>query len=171
MKSLYVIGSLRNKEIRNIGNAIREIGIDAFDDWHAAGPEADDFWQSYETGRGRSYKEALAGRAAQHVFAFDRHHLDRCDGAVLVLPAGRSGHLELGYVAGQGKPTFILFDQVPERYDVMYNFATNVFFSLEELIDGLGKYSRQSQSSGWRDTASPSYYSSLGIGPASTETF
>jgi nucleoside 2-deoxyribosyltransferase len=54
------------------------------------------------------------------------------------MPAGKSGHLELGYVSGKGKPTYVLFDHEPERWDVMYQFATGgVFFSLESLLEGL----------------------------------
>jgi hypothetical protein len=137
MKSVYIIGSLRNPEIPKIGNALRDIGLDVFDDWHGGGPEADDKWQEYEGIRGRSYKEALRGYAAQQVFNFDKLHLDRVDGVVMVMPAGRSGHLEFGYARGLGKPGYILFDKVPERYDVMYNFATDVFFSVDELIQHL----------------------------------
>jgi hypothetical protein len=133
-KSIYIIGSLRNPDIPKIGNALRELGHEAFDDWHAAGPEADDKWKEYETGRGRNYREALGGFAAQHVFDFDKHHLDRCSHCVLVLPAGRSGHLELGYFVGSGKPGFVLLDN-PERWDVMYQFATKVFFNQDELIE------------------------------------
>ena len=87
------------------------------------------------------YKVALAGYAAKHVFAFDKLHLNRCDGAVLVMPAGKSGHLELGYVSGIGKPASILFDSVPERYDVMTQFATaGACFSEEELLTSLQEY-------------------------------
>jgi hypothetical protein len=53
------------------------------------------------------------------------------------MPAGKSGHLELGYFVGTGKPGFIYFDAVPDRYDVMHQFATDVFSSDEELIEGL----------------------------------
>lgn len=55
----------------------------------------------------------------------------------MLMPAGKSGHLELGYVLGQGKRGYILFDEDPERYDIMIQFATNIFFSKEELIDYL----------------------------------
>jgi hypothetical protein len=132
--SLYLIGSLRNEEIPTIAQSIRSTGLDVFDDWYAAGPEADDYWKRYETGRGRTYKSALGGYAARHVFEFDRHHLDRCDSALLVLPAGKSGHLELGYVAGSGRPTYVLLDR-PDRWDVMYQFATEVFETQEEMIE------------------------------------
>ncbi len=138
IKSIYVIGSLRNPEVTDVGNDLRDLGLDVFDDWMAAGPEADDYWKTYETKRGHSYKEALDGYAAQHVFNFDKHHLDRCDAVILVLPAGRSGHLELGYAIGSGKPGFILLDQDYKdegRFDVMYNFATEVFENPMQMLE------------------------------------
>lgn len=140
MKCIYLIGSLRNPEIPELGNSLRLLGFDVFDDWFAGGKIADDEWQAYENARGHSYKEALGGYAARHVFEFDKHHLDRADIGVLVLPAGKSGHLELGYMAGQGKPTFVLFDKIPERYDVMYQFATAVTFDVYELQKVLSDY-------------------------------
>lgn len=139
MKSIYLIGSLRNPQVTILGQELREAGFDVFDDWMAAGPEADDFWMKYEKSRGHGFDEALAGYAAQHVFKFDKFHLNRCDAAILLLPAGKSGHLELGYFIGAGKPGFILMDKEPERYDVMYNFASGVFFSREKLFDKLMK--------------------------------
>jgi hypothetical protein len=138
ISSLYLIGSLRNEAITTTAKELRGLGLEVFDDWMAAGPEADDYWKSYEVGRGRTYSDALSGLAARHVFEFDKHHLDRCDAGLLVLPAGRSGHLELGYVVGSGKPGFILLDDdyVKEgRFDVMYRFATEVFESKEEMLD------------------------------------
>jgi len=116
---------------------LRALGYDVFDDWFAPGPEADDFWQSYARNRGQSYKEALGDYHARHVFEFDKFHLDRADAAVLVMPAGRSAHIELGYMAGKGKPVYVLFDNEPERYDIMYNFATDVFFDTGELCAAL----------------------------------
>lgn len=123
MKSIYLIGSLRNPDVPVVAQGMRKWGLDVFDDWYAAGPEADDKWMEYEQARGRTYREALGGYAARHVYHYDRSHLDRCDGAVLLLPAGKSGHLELGYMAGQGKPTFILVPENVERWDVMYSFS------------------------------------------------
>lgn len=135
MKSIYLIGSLRNPAIPELAAELRQAGFEIFDDWFSAGPEADDWWQKYETNRGHSFTEALQGHAAQHVFQFDKQHLDRCDGCILFMPAGKSGHLEFGYVIGSGKPGYILFDKTPERYDVMYGFATGVFFSRKEMLD------------------------------------
>lgn len=135
---IYLIGSLRNRdEMLRIGNELRSMGrFDVFDDWLAAGPTADDEWKVYEEGRGRTYKDALSGRAAKHVFDFDKHHLDRANVGVLVAPAGKSGHMELGYMIGRGKPGLVLMDR-PDRWDVMYQFADAVTFSLDELKDAL----------------------------------
>lgn len=137
MSSIYLIGSLRNTEIPEIAKALRQEGHEVFDDWYAAGPEADDYWRTYEKERGHSYAEGLVGFAAQHVLGFDRSHLDRCSTGVLVLPAGRSGHLELGYVVGQGKPGYILLDKEYDRWDVMYGLATGVFDNLKSLMEAL----------------------------------
>jgi nucleoside 2-deoxyribosyltransferase len=135
MPKVYVIGSLRNPKIPEIANKIREAGLEAFDDWFAAGEEADDKWKAYEQGRSRSYQEALSGHAATHVYEFDKTHLDSADAVVLVLPAGRSGHLELGYCLGKGTPGYILLDDTEsDRWDVMYKFADGVYDSTDRLI-------------------------------------
>lgn len=138
MAKIYLIGSLRNEKINTIASKLRDAGHEVFDDWFAAGPEADDYWQKYEIAKGNNYKQGLAGYAAKHVYEFDKFHLDRNDIAVLALPAGKSGHLELGYMIGKGKLGYILFDEtMPDRWDVMYQFATGVFFTLDSLIDEL----------------------------------
>lgn len=136
---IYLIGSLRNPEIPNIANKVRESGVRVFDDWIAAGPHADDCWRDYEVQRGHSYKEALNGHPAKHVFTFDEFHLNRCHAGVLVYPAGKSGHLELGWIIGSGKPGFILLDETPERYDVMKRFA-QVYLDVESLKKALEDY-------------------------------
>lgn len=131
---IYLMGSLRNPRVPVIANALREFNHEVFDDWHAVGPEADDYWQKYETARGRTYKEALAGEAAKNVYNFDYRNLERATIGILLMPAGRSAHIELGFLKGRGKPVFVVFEEVPERYDVMYQFCDELFFSLEDFF-------------------------------------
>lgn len=138
IKSVYVIGSLRNTAIPLVADQLRAKGFEAFDDWYAAGPEADDHWAAYHQARGHSYEQALQGRDARNVFAFDLDNLCRCDAALLVSPAGRSGHLELGFVAGLGKPTYILLDDNHERWQRhLARFATGVSKDLWRIINQL----------------------------------
>ena len=134
MTSVYLIGSLRNENVPLVGDRLRSSGLEVFDEWYSAGPEADDYFKKYHQERGIKYEDALKGYAARHIFSFDKHHLDRCHCAILLLPAGRSGHLELGYMAGCGKPTYVLMETDSDRWDLMYQFATGVYFDLDKLI-------------------------------------
>lgn len=103
------------------------------------GPDADEFWRKYEKIRGSTYKQALNNYAGKHIFEFDKYHVNRANIGVLYMPAGKSGHLELGVMIGQGKSGFVLFDEEPERWDVMYQFADTVCFSFDELKEELLK--------------------------------
>lgn len=136
-RSIYVIGSMRNPRVPEVAKALRAIGWDAFDDWYSPGEQCDDKWQEYERSRGRSFKEALAGYHAQHAFAMDEKHIERCNAGLLVLPAGKSAHIELGVFRGMKKPRYILMDGEPERFDLMYNFATDIFLSIAEMTEKL----------------------------------
>ena len=133
---VYLIGSLRTERIPHFANLLEAAtGYEVFDSWYAAGPNADDCLRDYENLRGRSIVEALRGHAATHVYEFDKSHIDRADASVLLMPAGKSAHTELGYTVGTGKPGFICFDeQAPERLDVMWNFATDIAWTLDELV-------------------------------------
>jgi hypothetical protein len=139
---IYIIGSLRNKQVPIIANKLRKDlpGVEIFDSWFSPGPEADEYWRKYEKSKGLSYKEALNSWAAKHVFEFDDFHLKRATDVVMIMPAGKSGHLELGVSLGRGKRGYILFDKEPARYDVMVQFASDVFFSYEDLVAELKKY-------------------------------
>lgn len=138
-KQVYIAGSLRNNAIVNIHKWIEEnTNWTVFSDWKAAHPDGDDAWRDYEKSLGYSFKQALKRPAAQNIFQFDKKHIDASDAMVLVLPAGKSGHLELGYAVGKGKKTAILLEQEdPERWDIMYQFST-VVSSMMELKEFLG---------------------------------
>jgi hypothetical protein len=136
-KKVYVIGSLRNPEIPKWSACIRNNGYEVFDDWFAAGPTADDAWKEYEQGRGRKYRDAMQGYAARHVFEFDKKHIDESDIGVLILPAGKSGHAELGYMKGQGKKCIIVLNSEDERWDIMYNFFDHLVYDDKELLEAL----------------------------------
>ena len=135
---IYLIGSLENPAVELVAKTLRDVGFDVFDDWRASAPHGDKQWQAYAKQRGWSYKEALRSPFVQTAFWFDFERLEQADLVVLVMPCGRSGHLELGWALGKGKPGYILFpDGEPERYDLMTNMATDIFFSTEELISAL----------------------------------
>ena len=131
---VYLAGSLRNPAIPQLHKTLAEgLNTEVFSDWYSAGPEADDYWKEYYSGRGMTYAEALKQPASINTFEFDRKHMHQSRTMVLALPAGKSGHLELGWFLGSGRPGFILLDE-PDRWDVMYQFATGVTADVDELI-------------------------------------
>ena len=131
---IYLMGSLRSPKVPGLAAELRERQFDVFDDWFAVGPKADDHWMEYEKARGRTYAEALQGHAARNTFAFDKRNIDAADVGVLVYPAGKSAHLELGYMLGQGKPGYVYIPEEPERWDVMLQFASGVAHTFDELL-------------------------------------
>ena len=132
---VYIAGALKNPRIPEIGNILRKANYDAMDEWYTPGEHADANWQAYEKLRGRTFKEALNGRAATNIYLFDRAYIDLCDAFVAVLPFGKSASIELGYVKGLGKPLAIFTDnQEPDRYDVMPRFVDAVLKTEDELL-------------------------------------
>ena len=85
--------------------------------------EIDPSWQSWSP---KYFLTALHHPIAQHGFSFDKAALDWCDTCVLLLPCGRSAHLEAGYAIGQGKPTLIVLDDVGFEPELMYLLADNI---------------------------------------------
>lgn len=135
MKSIYLIGSLKNDWIAEVAGGLRALGYDVFDDWRSPGPDADDHLRDYYRARGYNYRQIMESYSAKQIFEYDKKHLERCDEAIMVMPAGKSGHLELGTVIGAGKNGYILFDKEPDRVDIMHGFATGIFLSLDELLE------------------------------------
>lgn len=138
-RMVYLAGSLRN------GDNIRKLALDIrrgtawepFVDWLATHPDADDSWRDHELQMGRGYVDALRRPAAQNIFEFDKRWIMNSEAMVLVLPAGKSAHMELGWAAGKGKRTAILLDD-PDRWDVMYQFADLVTADPDQIKEWLG---------------------------------
>jgi len=77
-------------------------------------------------------------------FAEDKKWLDGCECCVMLMPCGKSAHLEGGYVKGQGKLLFIYWIVEPEKgeFDNMYQFADGLFRPRElwPLIETIQSY-------------------------------
>ena len=145
---IYLAGSLRNPKIPSLARDIRKAtGHRVFADWFAAGPEADDHWKAYYEGMAdpsatpaQKYQWALEQPASVNTFHFDERHIKASDLMVLALPAGKSGHLELGWFLGKGRPGIIYLDDTDVRWDIMYQYATHVVSNFDDLCDKIIKY-------------------------------
>ena len=133
---IYVASSWRNEIQPTVVEALREEGHLVYDFRNPAShdtgfhwSEIDTDWQRWDAGTFRRY---LADPIAERGFSLDKDALDWAQGGVLVLPCGRSAHLEAGYLIGQGKPVWILLsDGEPE---LMYKLATDLCLGVEELL-------------------------------------
>jgi hypothetical protein len=78
-------------------------------------------------------------------FTEDKKWLDWADAVIMVMPCGRSSHLEGGYAKGQGKLLYLFGDFPKGELDVMYRFADGLFRTegIEELITALNVAGRQ----------------------------
>lgn len=83
---------------------------------------------------GIDHPTAVAG------FASDFDAMEWADTCVLVLPCGRSAHLELGWFVGQGRRTAILLDGPLVTPELMYRM---VDFMAPSLVDLLGWFGVQ----------------------------
>lgn len=69
----------------------------------------------------------LKEEEAKKAFKEDKKWLDWCEVCLLVLPCGKSAHLEAGYSVGKGKHLAIIGDIQLGKFDVMYGFADRIY--------------------------------------------
>ncbi len=122
---IYVASSWRNRDQPSLVNNLRRAGHEVYDfrdhsgyEWSDIGPK----WQSWDT---RQYREALTHPLAEERYLLDWRAMEWSEATVLLLPCGKSAHLELGYAVGVGKPAFIVLDDHTEP-ELMYKMATLV---------------------------------------------
>ena len=139
VKKIYVASSWRNQLQQEVVKELRAAGFDVYDFknpvegnkgfyWSDIDPE----WQGWTP---EQFRESLRHPIAVSGFKLDMDALCWCDACVLVMPCGRSAHLEAGYTIGAGKPTAILLsDGEPE---LMYRMADSICLDTGEVVSFL----------------------------------
>ena len=82
-----------------------------------------------------TFIEGLEHTLARKGFDSDYQALDWADAVVMVMPCGRSAHLELGYAAGQKKITVIMVTEAEP--ELMYKMATHLVTSTQQMLAAL----------------------------------
>ena len=138
---IYVASSWRNDSQPGGVKALRAAGHEVYDfrdpqdnggtgfHWSAIDPD----WQGWTPAE---YVTALDHPVAQDGFAYDFNAMKWADVCVLIGPAGRSAHLELGWCAGAGKKTAILLDD--GEPELMVKMCDRLFTSMPDLLAWLG---------------------------------
>ena len=96
--------------------------------------QIDPNWKSWTA---QEYKQALSHPIAQAGYRADMGAMEWADICVLVLPCGRSAHLEAGWFAGQGKPVFVI-TQDGEEPELMAKMCTGgIYTDIVELLQAV----------------------------------
>ena len=135
---IYVASSWRNEHQPIVVTGLRNDGLEIYDfrhprpgndgfQWSAIDPE----WQSWSPDK---YFQALTHPIAEQGYKYDMDAMLWADVCVLVMPCGRSAHLELGWFAGQGKLSCILHNLLdPIEPELMPKMCDAQFSTLGAL--------------------------------------
>jgi hypothetical protein len=143
-KYVYVASSWRNLLQQGVVHALRAARIDCYDYRQPVEGESGFRWSEIDPSwmgwKPEDWRKALSHPVAQHGFRRDLAAMSRADCCVLVLPCGRSAHLEAGYMAGACKPVFTLaVEQVePELMALLLGPPEHICASVLELLGKLG---------------------------------
>lgn len=143
---LYVASSWRCELQPYIVTRLRLSGHDVYDFRH---PKKDDYgfswgdiaanWKEWSS---TEFIVGLKSTVANGGFKNDFDAMQEAEGCVLVLPCGRSAHLEAGWFVGANKPLWILLDEKSEP-ELMYKMATGIFSNIPDLLNGIQEWEHE----------------------------
>lgn len=141
MRRIYVASSWRNDFQPAVVTTLKTAGFEVYDFRNPAPGDNGFAWSSLDTDwlnwSPENYVKLLDDPIAVDGFDKDMAAMEWADTFVLVLPCGRSAHLELGWAVGQGKQTAILLDETFEP-ELMYRMVDHIATSLLDLLGWLG---------------------------------
>lgn len=148
--TVYVASSWRNTYQPSVVAALRDAGHEVYDFRDGAGfswSEVDPAWESWTTA---GWEEGLHTAAAEAGFGRDLRGMQAATLFVVVLPCGRSAHLEAGWACGRGLPTlFWVPPQDRVEPDLMVMLAGHdalVVGDLSALVERVTKTPRRTES-------------------------
>ena len=134
---IYVASSWRNHYqedivaiLRNANHEVYDFKNPSIDNHGFKWAEIDENWQSWDN---KKYINNLNHPIANNGFKSDFDAMKWADACVLVLPSGRSAHIEAGYFIGSNKPLIIY---IPENVEpeLMYKMTNYIYSSIKEIL-------------------------------------
>lgn len=140
---VYVASSWRNKHQQKVVAALRTSGHDVYDfrnpssgDPGFAWSEIDPRWLDWTP---EQFTAALNHPAAKRGYDNDWDAMIGADCCVMVLPCGKSAHLELGFCAAAVRWTLILMLDKDEP-ELMYKLSDHISGSMEDMISQMDQW-------------------------------
>lgn len=139
---IYVASSWRCSRQQNVVAALRDAGHGVYDFRNPAPGDHGFGWRQCATAEQlknpRLFRdEVLSQQVARDAFAKDMCALRASEATVLVLPCGRSAHLELGWATGHGQRTLVLLDDPMSEPELMYLMNSRICTSIAEVVTDL----------------------------------
>lgn len=157
---IYVASSWRN-EARQQATvlALRDAGHTVYDFRNPAPGDIGFGWRQCATPEQvkdpRAFRdEVLTHPVARAGFEKDMTALRDADATVLVLPCGRSAHLELGWAAGAGQRTIVLLDDPMSEPELMYLACSDICLSIADVVQALRSDEQEEDGRDYADVAS-----------------
>jgi len=163
MRKIYLASSWKNQQQPEVLAMLRAEGHEVYDFRNPAPGDTGFSWRHCKLEWGEEidmHDMALYVRhisenpAAQAGFKLDRDALHWCDTCVLLLPCGRSAHLEAGYAMGQGKETFVVLSPDKFEPELMYLLGDHICETPGDLLVAMrhAEEARCSATYGWAGT-------------------
>lgn len=137
---IYVASSWRNEAAQQSAVAtLRAAGHEVYDFRNPAPGDNGFAWRQIDPDREwlkdpERFRVGLKHPIATHGFRLDMSALTNADATVLVLPCGRSAHLELGFAVGAGQRTIVLLDTPVSEPELMYLACDAICVSIGEVL-------------------------------------
>jgi len=136
----YVASSWKNAElVKGLIALLRKEGYEVYDFTHHSFNWAELTIPDAKEEAKKSGVDALPDHQwFEHELVINHFHKDlealqTCDALVAIFPAGNSTHIEIGYVAGRGKPVYAIAHEGLKR-DLLYLLFNKTFGSLTDFI-------------------------------------
>jgi nucleoside 2-deoxyribosyltransferase len=142
-RRIYAASSWRNAEHPVVVEMLRQLGHEVYDFRNPAPGEHGFAWSEIDPDRQgwtpRPFRRLLDHPIAVAGYASDFAAMEWADTFVLVLPCGRSAHLEAGWAIGAGKPTALLLHEDKFEPELMYRMASLIACDFNEVADWLDR--------------------------------
>lgn len=148
---IYVASSWRNQHQPSVVEILRSAGHEVYDFKNPAPgqkgfawSDIDPNWQSWTP---EQFRTALRHPIALEGYKRDAEAMVAADACVMVMPCGRSAHIEAGFFVGEPrKHLIILLDEKPAEPELMYNMAGAICTDMNEVLEALMDFEEHQRS-------------------------
>ena len=149
MSRIYISSSWKNQAQPFLVEELRKRGHKVYDFRHPSGRDDSNVWIPvskklglsfyYENNclNGESFRKMLTDKNAIDRFNEHFQAMQDADTCILLLPCGRSSHVEAGYMNGLGKRVFVMDASKVATPELMYLMFDDYFYKFEDLFQAL----------------------------------